>query len=722
MVSRERLEFALGNVKGSQWQKFEELASAFLAMEFDSHRTMASPGGDGGRDAELYSFDGTANVLIQYSVQADWRTKINDTFKRLKETFQEVTSLIYLTSVPIGARADDLKKAYRQKGIHLDVRDQSWFLDRMNADENRREASAAFAREIVDPILVDKRVLTDAPGLSGRDARTALVFLEMQAKDEGADKGLTKACFESLVKAALHGTSSDLRKTRMEIYEAVHGFLPQHSRAQLKPFIDGALNRMSKSKIKHYLEPDEFHLAFEESERIKDRVAGLRLLSEAIRQDILDAIGEDPSINNEARARTCDLVRKAIEIYFYRLGEEFAQCVTEEKDIPLHADLLGNVVIEVAPKGKINSDTDWVGYLRRITSAVLTNPSDETTEMFRVLSTSYTLFAFLAEVPDVQRATKRLFARGTFWLDTTALLPLVAEQAFPEADRPFTELMVQLKRSGLKTRVTWGVLEEIESHLNLCRTFVKKRSSWQGRVPYVYQRYAIAGGRAETFSSWVEEFMGDHRPLDDLAEYLADLADIQVAKPISTSDLDQEVVDAVREYWHQIQDERRDVSQSASNKYRLAEHDIENYLSVLAQRRSEVSKSAIGYTSWLVTLDSAAWSLLGKIDESAREKIRHTPVISIDFLLKYLAFGPRRDLIDTSSRGHTRVFAATVYENVPVELVAVAEQVREDCKGLSERLIQRKIRDGMDQQRMKLGQVQRNGLDDLGNSVFEGAY
>lgn len=104
-------------------------------------------------------------------------------------------------------------------------------------------------------------------------------------------------------------------------------------------------------------------------------------------------------------------------------------------------------------------------------ASLIASPSPETLELFRVLSTAYTLFAFLSEVPDVQRATKKLFEHGTLWFDTSVLLPLFAEQAFPDDMRPFTDLMVQLKRTGLKLRATPGVIEEIERHLNLAGTF-----------------------------------------------------------------------------------------------------------------------------------------------------------------------------------------------------------------------------------------------------------
>ena len=85
--SRERFLLALRSLRSSDWEKFERLCSAFLAVEFPQVRTTASPGGDRGRDAELFTYSGSPNVLFQFSVARDWEAKIADTLKRIKVEF-----------------------------------------------------------------------------------------------------------------------------------------------------------------------------------------------------------------------------------------------------------------------------------------------------------------------------------------------------------------------------------------------------------------------------------------------------------------------------------------------------------------------------------------------------------------------------------------------------------------------------------------------------------
>ena len=69
-MNRTRFELALRELGPGQWERFEQLASQFLADDLDDLRTMASPSGDRGRDAELFTGE-DPTALVQYSVASD---------------------------------------------------------------------------------------------------------------------------------------------------------------------------------------------------------------------------------------------------------------------------------------------------------------------------------------------------------------------------------------------------------------------------------------------------------------------------------------------------------------------------------------------------------------------------------------------------------------------------------------------------------------------------
>jgi hypothetical protein len=188
----------------------------------------------------------------------------------------------------IGAKADKIKQAQLVDGLYLDVRDRSWFVDRTNLDKNRSAAAAELARVVVDPLLESKGLLRQsAAALTGQDAKTALIFLELQWRNESVAKGLTKSAFEALVRGALHGTNSTSRMTRQAVQKRVSEFLPKHSLPQMVPYIDAALKRLSRSAVRHWPKVDEFNLSHEEIERLKDEAAAMRYLKRSSKMMLL---------------------------------------------------------------------------------------------------------------------------------------------------------------------------------------------------------------------------------------------------------------------------------------------------------------------------------------------------------------------------------------------------------------------------------------------------
>src|SRR5215472_7096649 len=97
-----RLALALERMSSGDWLDFERFAAEFIAPEFPSLRTTASPHGDRGRDGQMYVVEEDPNTVVQYSVAQDWAAKIRATVNRLKETMPSTRTLIYATNQIIG--------------------------------------------------------------------------------------------------------------------------------------------------------------------------------------------------------------------------------------------------------------------------------------------------------------------------------------------------------------------------------------------------------------------------------------------------------------------------------------------------------------------------------------------------------------------------------------------------------------------------------------------
>lgn len=119
-----------------------------------------------------------------------------------------------------------------------------------------------------------------------------------------------------------------------------------------------------------------------------------------------------------------ELAMQVVETYLSELGEEFAAAIASERSVPLKQDRLESIVIRLVDQRSKDKNGSIINAVVNAVRDVLLSDNDAINDYIKVASDAYTLLAFLAEVPDVQKATKKLFGHGEIWLDTTVLLPL----------------------------------------------------------------------------------------------------------------------------------------------------------------------------------------------------------------------------------------------------------------------------------------------------------
>lgn len=394
MTTAARFELALERLKPSDWERFERLASAFLAGEYPNLRTKASPDGDGGRDATLFAPSEDEAVALQFSVTISWEEKIRETVKKLNKNYPDTKILLYVSNQLIGAKSDNLKKYCRNVGIYLDVLDRNWFLERLNSGTVQQAAAAELAAAIVDPLLSERSVTPHiAVALESQDAKTAFFFLELQWQNELRGKGLTKSSFEALVRAALHDTNSENRITKAAIYQRIGQFLPRHSVQQLQPYVDAALNRLGKSAVKSW-PGDEYCLSHDEATRLSELKANRQILDDQLNLDILEAINIATDVQVQDKGALVLLVRHVIEAYFLKIGEEFAASVSRGRMPRVDIADLKSVATSEFSKAPVEiNGRQSLDFVLTVSESILLNPSDRSMKYLKELSDIYTLFS-----------------------------------------------------------------------------------------------------------------------------------------------------------------------------------------------------------------------------------------------------------------------------------------------------------------------------------------
>ena len=723
-MNRNLFRIALDQLQPSDWFQFETLCGQFLLPELGSLRTMAHPQGDGGRDSELFSPEGKPFVAAQYSIARDWRHKIRQTLKRLAQECPSVHVLVYMSNQQIGGQADELKQEALARGLVLDPRDRTWFLQRASLDAVREAAAAELIDRIARPFLEGENIIQrQASPLSSSEAKAALLYLGLQWQDDIAEKGLTKLCFDALVRASLRHTNSEARAKRALIHERVSKALPNADPAIVRVQIDSALARLTKRYVRHWPKEDEFCLTYDEHNRITARLAD----SAAEDADFRDTVASHSllcleEIDRSGQPDVDDLllrIPRVLEKLLLYGGEEFVTAVLTDTlhqvGIERLADLILRDIDERRPASEIIEH--YPKLIVTIIQLLLNEANDSTRNYLLRLANSYTLLTFLNHTPDVRSATKKLFSHGTIWVDTTVLLPLLAERIEgDEATWRFTQAFAACTKGGVEWRVTSGVVQEINAHMNNALSCSQYQAgNWRGRVPYLYHKFMRTGRGPSEFRRWIALFRGSERQEDDIAQFLHGVLGIQRQDLQEAAlEVDDELRWAAERLWTAAHEARRRNTQPLDEVTTriLIKNDLETYLGVVALRKKE-QVTELGYRHWLLTLDRNAWEIRDRLKEEFKDNTPPSPLMSLSFLLNTMAFGGLRaqagKVVEPTI---PLILDIEMSESVPHDLLKLADDVRRENKGLPEYVIRRKVRDAIDKTRRRWGCFSRNPVFD----------
>jgi hypothetical protein len=355
-------------------------------------------------------------------------------------------------------------------------------------------------------------------------------------------------------------------------------------------------------------------------------------------------------------------------------------------------------------------------FVENIARSILEDPDEEVHAYLARLGDTYVLFSFLRETPDVQSVAAKMFGYGEIWLDSSIVLPLLADTLEEDEHRHFSALVAGARGAGMDLFVTRGCIEEVERHLN--RVLICSRTpsaQWRGDYPYLFARYLDSGRSLGRVSNWLETFIGQHRREEDLVMYLSDAHSIEVRDFAGVDVADPDLWRSSLGYWQRIHEGRRSKRSDydAILTMRLAKHDAETHVGILNLRRGQAA-SPLGYKAWWLTLDRGAMDAHREVARELRRRDYPAPVMSPDFLRNYLAFGPSRRLVPTTLEAAMPVVAdVQLSRYVPPELVEVARETRESNRGQPERVIRRRVRDALDAARARRGPLAQGGLQQL---------
>lgn len=711
MALAERLEFALERLKPSQWELFERFVSSFLSIDYPDIRTMANSTGDGGRDSELFSPTGNPSVVLQYSVSKDWKKKIAETVKRLKEYIggDQIQLLIYVSPHVIGAAADTLRKEILSEYGHgLDIYDRTWFVERVNNNDAQILAAENLARQVVDPILLESNIrAASIAGFDTEELQVAHLFLALQVKDSTQDRNLTRASFNAITLSILRKTNSDNRMTRSAIISAAHSLFPDAAQQEVAKYVQEALLRLTKhGDVKHWPKADEFCLSYQKIQEVAEKVAATDSACTCVLGKIASSLLEF-ELPSESVPDLAECVLDIVEEYLGKRGEAFCMSIAEGHAIELaQGDLTRTITARLAHDMRLRTlskaGLEPVEVVGGVMQTLFSDSATSIEEYLRSKASAYALLAFLKKTPNVKKVCRRI-AGGKAWLDACILLPLLAETLLEPERCYYTRLIRNAASGGMQLYVTRGVLEEVQAHMNrsiACSHYTI--TEWRGSIPYLFMAHCESGEAAMDFSDWIYGFQGDSDHVGNIASYLADELSVTL-NDFTDVDTDSFAFSGcLLEYWrtmHEKRFEHKGLDANPDLVLRLARHDSDTYLGVLATRKHE-ENSPLGYNSWWLTLDRAAYRAPTAMKVERLEWDHVSPAMSVDFLANYVSF---------NSAAPDRMASMPVMSDfiympfVTPEILEAVMEIRKTLEGKPPRFIKRKIRDHVHSMRQRLG-------------------
>lgn len=709
-ISTERAKLALQRIDWQSAFEFESFANAFLASEFPDLRPIAGMH-DGARDAVLYRSDDDPTTVVQYSVTPKWQTKINDTIRALEKNGHVVRELVYGTNRDIIADVDSYRAQLRQRKIRLDVRDINYFVAHCNASPDRVAATERLAQRFVDPLLTNATSAgTLSPALTTEDERIAATFLRLELVAMASEKNVTKSVFDSLITFALRDTSPDTPMPRAKVVARVHHVAPQHPAPRIQELVDSALARLAKrGLVRHHTKEDAFTLP---------HATRLQLAAQ-----VQTALAEDSDLQSHIEKRLPDVASSLNIDFDYDVehvtgdammildrlmceqGRLSALALVGKGNFSLPRETITDHVERMAIANSSAFQSSSALSAAQITDLVpavvddlFRHPNRETLMRIARASNAYCLLFSLQQTTDIQRALKKLLAQATILVDTSIVVPAVAEHLLPREQQRMSNLLRAASSMGFRLIIGEDVINELETHLERMRWVFSQYGSdltrqWRaghlppGEAPIIVGYLADNGATVGSFDEYLERFMGKENPAIDLIQFAESQFGVKYDPLKSEMDAvsDQDVGTLVAR-WKTIKRRRSWVDESTFDT--LVTHDVRAYLLMEAMRAEERPDQTLGYRSWWLTQDGTA----RKFDRERRDQKRTPLCMSPDFFARYVSLYPK-----SHSTEEAQLIPASVeYASLgllPPEVRREAERLYEQSASEPEYIRRRKLRE-----------------------------
>ncbi len=469
------IRIALDKVEGSRFELFFHNFYPAIAGE-----TFIPAGGvgDGGADAfdsePLYAGERTGG-FYQASVQEDFRVKIRDTVKRLREFGRDPKRVTYVTSRSI--KLIDIEEATlsAELGASVQIRDRAFLTAHINDSVSTRAAFECYLRPYLDFL----RHVGGASSIVGPSRHVSspavYVFLRQELERRSGRDSLVNAMADGLILWALEGTDPDkgIFLTAPQVIAKVEVAIPATQKI-LRGVIPTRLAALSRSPsperiVREHRRTKQYCLAYEVRKRLEDDNRD----DEALRIAVLDrfetrlAEFESGALTLQQRAHAARSALAAVQRTFESEGLELAAFLSGASNDAHPAAVSDHLETCIGDDASIAAGDRAL--IRRAALATLRCAFYESTVEERLyfsrLSATFTLLFCLNTEPRVVEYFQRMASDFFLYVGSDILIQALSERYLRPEDQITRNSLALIREAGGTLVLAEPVLDEVHSHV-----------------------------------------------------------------------------------------------------------------------------------------------------------------------------------------------------------------------------------------------------------------
>ena len=432
---------------------------------------------DGGADGIIYPHDSRKDLptYLQASIQKNFKTKIQDTDARLKETGKKYKGIIFCTNQKVSSVLDQESALSEKLGCIIQIIDHERLLYTVNDSDLTINAFNTFVLPILSTVVTAENPPNIIPENKFLPDVSLCVFLKHELVRNQGKSELLESVTDSLIFWALKDTDSKLQKfmTINEIEKKILEVVPT-----VRQFLFGVLDdRLTKLRetnvenmsIEYSRRNEHYYLTNETKMLILEQDIQDKLLIKDVINLFQRRIAEKLNESNE----NLELVETAAEIcletvhsLFVEHGLKFTLQLKDESSALESQTIEERLKEQLAKKPNLQSNYEQIlrSCLHCLNEALFFCTGIEKL-YFGHLSRTYVIMFLVQNEPKIVEYFKSMSSNFTLYIGTDIIIKCLSEIMLEKRNQIISNSLRMLKQKGSKLILTELVVKEVLSHI-----------------------------------------------------------------------------------------------------------------------------------------------------------------------------------------------------------------------------------------------------------------